>query len=59
MVETLKTLRRDKLFMKFSKCEFWLYEVKCLGHLVNQNCILVNPAKVEAVMQLEVLRSPY
>ena len=34
-------------------------EVQFLGHLVNQNGISVDPAKVEAVMRWEVLRSPY
>ena len=38
------------MYAKFSKCEFWLREVQFLGHLVNQNGILVDPAKVEAVM---------
>ena len=39
--------------------KFWLREVQFLGHLVNQNVILVNPAKVEAVMRWEVPKSPY
>ena len=54
----LETLRRETLFTKFFKCEFWLHEVQFLGHLVNQNGILVDPAKVEAVMRWEVPRSP-
>ncbi|CAH1431388.1 unnamed protein product [Lactuca virosa] len=56
--EVLETLRRERLFAKFSKCEFWLREVQFLGHLVNQKGILVDPAKIEAVMQWEVPRSP-
>ena len=55
--EVLGTLRRDRLFAKFSKCEFWLCEVQFLGHLVNKKGILVDPAKVEAMMQWEVPRS--
>ena len=47
--EVLEVLRRERLFAKFSKCEFWLREVQFLGHLVNQKHILVDPAKVEAV----------
>ena len=46
------------MYAKFSKCEFWLHEVQLLGYLVNQNGILVDPAKVEAVMRWEVLKSP-
>ena len=45
--------------MKFSKCEFWLHLVQFLGHLVNQNGTLVDPAKLEAVMRCEVLKSPF
>ena len=33
--EVLETSRRERLFAKFSKCEFWLREVQFLGHLVN------------------------
>nr|GEZ71467.1 putative reverse transcriptase domain-containing protein [Tanacetum cinerariifolium] len=31
----LELLKREKLFEKFSKCEFWLQEVHFLGHVVN------------------------
>ena len=33
--EVLETVRRESLYAKFSKCEFWLREVQFLGHLVN------------------------
>ncbi|GJV06725.1 putative reverse transcriptase domain-containing protein [Tanacetum coccineum] len=33
----LKLLRKEKLYAKFSKCEFWLQELHFLGHVVNQN----------------------
>ena len=42
--ELLGVLRRERLYEKFSKCEFWLWEVQFLGHLVNQNGILVDLA---------------
>ncbi|XP_063950154.1 uncharacterized protein LOC135152907 [Daucus carota subsp. sativus] len=32
----LETLRREKLYAKFSKCEFWLQEVQFLGHIVSK-----------------------
>ncbi|GJW08217.1 putative ribonuclease H-like domain-containing protein, partial [Tanacetum coccineum] len=32
----LELLRREKLYAKFSKCEFWLKEVHFLKHVVNQ-----------------------
>ncbi|GJV78463.1 putative reverse transcriptase domain-containing protein, partial [Tanacetum coccineum] len=42
-------LRKEKLYAKFSKCEFWLQEVHFLGHVVNQSGIHVDPSKIEAV----------
>nr|GEX15011.1 RNA-directed DNA polymerase, eukaryota [Tanacetum cinerariifolium] len=45
----LELLKKEKLFVKFSKCEFWLQEVHFLGHVVNNNGIHVYPTKVEAV----------
>ena len=54
----METLRREKLYAKFSNSEFWLREVQFLGHLVNQNGILVDPTKIEEVMRKEVPKSP-
>ncbi|XP_042051304.1 uncharacterized protein LOC121796544, partial [Salvia splendens] len=47
----LATLRDEKLYAKFSKCEFWLKEVNFLGHVVTSDGIRVDPAKVEAVQE--------
>ncbi|GJR85941.1 putative reverse transcriptase domain-containing protein [Tanacetum coccineum] len=47
----LELLRKEKLYAKFSKCEFWLQEVHFLGHVVNQNGIHVDPSKIEAKNQ--------
>ncbi|XP_035841370.1 uncharacterized protein LOC118488234 [Helianthus annuus] len=47
--EVLETLRREKLYAKFSKCAFWLREVQFLGHVISADGILVDPAKIEAV----------
>jgi hypothetical protein len=56
--EVLETLRKEKLYAKFSKCAFWLREVQFLGHVVNQNGIMVDPAKISAVMQWEIPKTP-
>ncbi|KAA0043118.1 ty3-gypsy retrotransposon protein [Cucumis melo var. makuwa] len=45
----LQTLRDNKLYAKFSKCEFWLKQVSFLGHMVSKAGVSVDPAKVEAV----------
>ncbi|XP_076948106.1 uncharacterized protein LOC143620283 [Bidens hawaiensis] len=56
--EVLEVLRKEKLFEKFYKCAFWLHEVQLLGHVINPNSILVDPANVEAVMKWEPPKSP-
>nr|GFC51108.1 putative reverse transcriptase domain-containing protein [Tanacetum cinerariifolium] len=45
----LQTLRQEKLYAKFSKCEFWLSSVAFLGHIVSTEGITIDPAKVEAL----------
>nr|GFC23845.1 RNA-directed DNA polymerase homolog [Tanacetum cinerariifolium] len=45
----LQTLRQEKLYAKFSKCEFWLSSVAFLGHIVSAEGITMDPAKVEAI----------
>ncbi|KAA0041947.1 ty3-gypsy retrotransposon protein [Cucumis melo var. makuwa] len=45
----LETLRTNKLYAKFSKCEFWLKQVSFLGHMVYKAGVSVDPAKIEAV----------
>nr|GEW25844.1 putative reverse transcriptase domain-containing protein [Tanacetum cinerariifolium] len=44
----LELLKKEKLYAKFSKCEFWLREVQFLGHVINGNGIHVDPSKIEA-----------
>ncbi|KAL0556444.1 hypothetical protein IC582_004958 [Cucumis melo] len=45
----LETLRANKLYAKFSKCEFWLKQVSFLGHIVSKDDVSVDPAKIEVV----------
>ncbi|XP_016199596.1 uncharacterized protein LOC107640598 [Arachis ipaensis] len=47
----LQILRAQKLFTKLSKCEFWAKKVTFLGHVITQGGILVDPSKVEVVVQ--------
>ena len=49
----LQTLREHKLYAKMSKCEFWMKEVKFLGHVELEQGVAVDPAKIEAVMKWE------
>ncbi|GJS05410.1 putative reverse transcriptase domain-containing protein [Tanacetum coccineum] len=41
----LDLLKKEKLYAKFSKCEFWLQEVQFLGRVVNRDGIHVDPSK--------------
>ncbi|GKA72504.1 putative reverse transcriptase domain-containing protein, partial [Tanacetum coccineum] len=51
-------LKKEKLYAKFSKCEFWLREVQFLGHVINGNGIHVDPIKIEAVKNWKAPRTP-
>ena len=53
----LQALRDHHLYAKFSNYEFWLTEVKFLGHVVSVLGVSVDPEKVEAVMSWERLKS--
>jgi hypothetical protein len=49
----LERLRQQKLYAKFSKCEFWMEKVAFLGHVLSAEGITVDPSKVESVTQWE------
>jgi hypothetical protein len=46
----LQRLRDHRLYAKLSKCDFWLREIKFLGHTISQDGISVDPEKVQEVM---------
>nr|GEU36908.1 putative reverse transcriptase domain-containing protein [Tanacetum cinerariifolium] len=45
----LELLRKEKLYVKFSKCDFWIRTVQFLGHLIDSQGLHVDPAKIEAI----------
>ena len=47
----LETLRKEQLYAKLSKCEFWLREVSFLEHIVSKEGIRVNPRKIEVIIE--------
>ncbi|KAJ9544488.1 hypothetical protein OSB04_024195 [Centaurea solstitialis] len=53
----LELLKAEKLYAKFSKCEFWIREVHFLGHVVNKG-VHVDPAKIEAIKKWEAPKTP-
>ena len=42
----LETLRKEQLYAKLSKCEFWKTEVSFLRHIVSKEGIRVDPKKI-------------
>ncbi|WVZ88830.1 hypothetical protein U9M48_035300 [Paspalum notatum var. saurae] len=54
----LQRLREHKLYAKFSKCEFWIDEVRFLGHVVSKIGIAVDPSKVSTVTNWKVPEIP-
>ncbi|GJT99174.1 putative reverse transcriptase domain-containing protein [Tanacetum coccineum] len=45
----LELLKKEELYAKFSKCEFWILKVQFLGHVIDSKGIHVDPAKIESV----------
>ncbi|GKC33847.1 putative reverse transcriptase domain-containing protein [Tanacetum coccineum] len=54
----LELLKKEELYAKFSKCEFWLQEVQFLGHVIHDDGIHVDPIKIEAVKNWEAPKTP-
>jgi hypothetical protein len=46
----LQKLRDNQLYVKPSKCKFWLKEVSFLGHIISEGGISVDPSKVKDVL---------
>ncbi|GKA73307.1 putative reverse transcriptase domain-containing protein [Tanacetum coccineum] len=45
----LELLKKEKLYAKFSKSDFWISIVQFLRHVINSQGIHVDPAKIKAV----------
>ncbi|GJZ14377.1 putative reverse transcriptase domain-containing protein [Tanacetum coccineum] len=41
--------KKEQLYAKFFKCEFWIPKVQFLGHVIDSQGIHVDPAKIESV----------
>ncbi|GJQ91807.1 hypothetical protein Tco_0002946 [Tanacetum coccineum] len=54
----LELLKKEKLYAKFSKCEFWLQEVQFLRHVINGDGLHVDSSKIEAVKNWKASRTP-
>ncbi|GJW58425.1 putative reverse transcriptase domain-containing protein [Tanacetum coccineum] len=47
--EILELLKKEELYAKFSKCEYWIPNVQFLGHVIDSKGIHVDPAKIESI----------
>ncbi|GJV17950.1 putative reverse transcriptase domain-containing protein [Tanacetum coccineum] len=45
----LELLKKEELYAKFSKCEFWIPKVEFLIHVIDSKGIHVDPAKIESI----------
>ncbi|GJY56547.1 putative reverse transcriptase domain-containing protein [Tanacetum coccineum] len=54
----LRLLKKEELYAKFSKCEFWLSKVQFLGHVIDSEGIHVDPAKIESIKDWASPKTP-
>nr|GEY66297.1 hypothetical protein [Tanacetum cinerariifolium] len=45
----LELIKKERLYAKFSKCDFWLDSVQFLGHVINRSGVHVDPAKFKSM----------
>nr|KYP54662.1 Retrovirus-related Pol polyprotein from transposon 17.6 [Cajanus cajan] len=53
----LQTVKDKRLYTKLSKCEFWLDIVNFLEHVVFEGRIVINPSKVEMILEWKTSKS--
>ncbi|GKF92892.1 putative reverse transcriptase domain-containing protein, partial [Tanacetum coccineum] len=56
--QILELLKKEELYAKFSKCEFWIPKVQFLGHVIDSEGIHVDPAKIESIKDWIPPKSP-
>nr|GFA04391.1 putative reverse transcriptase domain-containing protein [Tanacetum cinerariifolium] len=54
----LELLKKEELYAKFSKCEFWSPKVQFLGHVIDSQGIHVDPTKIESFKDWASPKSP-
>nr|GEW05043.1 putative reverse transcriptase domain-containing protein [Tanacetum cinerariifolium] len=47
--QILELLKNEELYAKFSKCEFWLFKVQFLGHVIDKEGVHVESAKIKSI----------
>nr|GEZ91732.1 putative reverse transcriptase domain-containing protein [Tanacetum cinerariifolium] len=54
----LELLKKEKLYAKFSKCEFWIPRVQFLDHVIDSRGIHMDPAKIESIKDWASPKTP-
>ncbi|GKG35944.1 hypothetical protein Tco_0443622, partial [Tanacetum coccineum] len=54
----LELLNKEKLYAKFSKCDFWLFKVQFLGHVIDRDDVHVDPARIESIKDWASPKTP-
>ncbi|GKE24530.1 putative reverse transcriptase domain-containing protein [Tanacetum coccineum] len=54
----LELLKKEELYAKFPKCEFWLSKVQFLGHVIDSEGIHVDPAKIDSIKDWALPKTP-
>ncbi|GJX66347.1 putative reverse transcriptase domain-containing protein [Tanacetum coccineum] len=54
----LELLKKEELYAKFSKCEFWLSNVQFLGHMIESEVIYADPAMIESIKDWASPKTP-
>ncbi|GKA08731.1 putative reverse transcriptase domain-containing protein [Tanacetum coccineum] len=54
----LELLKKEELYAKFSKCEFWLSKVQFIGHVIDSEGIYVDPAKIDSIKDWASSKTP-
>ncbi|GJU10512.1 reverse transcriptase domain-containing protein [Tanacetum coccineum] len=56
--QILELLKKEELYAKFSKCDFWLSKVQFLGHVIDREGIHVDSAKIESIRDWASPKTP-
>nr|GEU32854.1 hypothetical protein [Tanacetum cinerariifolium] len=54
----LELLKKEELYAKFLKCEFWIPKVQFLGRVIDSQGIHVDPAKIESIKDWASPKTP-
>ncbi|GJX65764.1 putative reverse transcriptase domain-containing protein [Tanacetum coccineum] len=54
----LELLKKERLYGRFSKCDFWLDSVQFMGHVLDRSGVHVDPAKIEAIKSWAAPKTP-